>query len=147
MAEAGPDQSSSSGRYQLVLTAEFRDGEVSSRRRQVSRAARYAGLPVDLADDFVIAVNEIMATAVRHGGGGGLLLLWRGRDLLCQIDDQGQGFAASEYLDRVERPVPSSTGGMGLWVAQQTTDRLVIESGPTGTTVRISAYLPLNRDT
>jgi serine/threonine-protein kinase RsbW len=146
MAEAGPDQSSSSGRYLLVLTAEFRDGEVSSLRHHVDHAARHAGLPAEQADDFVIAVNEIMTNAVRHGGGGGRLRLWRGRDLVCQIDDQGLGFAAAEYLNRIRRPTPSSAGGMGLWLAQQTTDGLAIHSGPTGTTVRVSAHLPLHLD-
>lgn len=147
MTGATPNQSPFPDGYSLLLAAEFYDRDVSSLRRQVDHAARRAGLSAQQVDGFVIAVNEVMANAVRHGGGSGRLRLWRGSDVVCQIEDQGQGFSASEYLDRIERPVPSPTGGMGLWLAQQTTDSLAIDSGPTGTTVHISAYLPPHRDT
>jgi anti-sigma regulatory factor (Ser/Thr protein kinase) len=126
----------------LVLTAEFRAGELSVLRHQVDQAVRRAGLAGSAADGFVIAVNEMVANAVRHAGGGGRLRLWRGSDLVCQIEDHGPGFPAHEYLERVEAPVASPAGGMGLWLAQQTADRLAIDSGPTGTTVTISVSLP-----
>ena len=35
--------------------------------------------------------------------------------------------------------MPTPTGGMGLWIAQQISHSLTIESGPGGTTVRIVA--------
>ena len=90
------------------------------------------------ADDFVTAVNEVMTNAVRHGGGGGELRLWGEDVLVCEISDRGRGFPAAAYLDRRERPVATPTGGMGLWIAQQISDSLTIESGPGGTTVRIT---------
>jgi hypothetical protein len=43
-----------------------------------------------------------------------------------------------EYLGRSARPRVSATGGMGLWIVQQMTDAVTIDSGPTGTTARIS---------
>ena len=32
----------------------------------------------------------------------------------------------------------SAAGGMGLWIVQQMTDALVIDSGPTGTVAQIT---------
>lgn len=52
------------------------------------------------------------------------------------------GFAAARYLNRRQPPPPSGSGGMGLWIVQQTSDAMSIDSGSTGTTIRISAVLP-----
>jgi anti-sigma regulatory factor (Ser/Thr protein kinase) len=49
-----------------------------------------AGLTVDQARDVVLAVHELAANAVRHGGGTGRLrmLVSAGR-LRCQVSDDG----------------------------------------------------------
>lgn len=111
-------------------------------RREVDAAARRSGLELEKAIDFVAAVNEVMTNAIRHGGGRGELRLWQDDTLRCEIRDGGPGFPAGDYLDRTEAPRPSPTGGLGLWIAQQTSDLISIDSGPAGTTVRISATLP-----
>ncbi|WP_144022465.1 SpoIIE family protein phosphatase [Asanoa hainanensis] len=123
----------------LLDEAFDRAGVASLRRRVADEAARH-GMADEAADDFVAAVNEVMTNAIRHGGGAGTLRLLLADDagLVSEVRDRGAGFPAAAFLARVERPVPSSTGGMGLWIAQQTS-RLHIESGPTGTLVRITA--------
>jgi sigma-B regulation protein RsbU (phosphoserine phosphatase) len=123
----------------LLLCEPFDGTGFASLRRRVYAVADSAGVRGTRADDFVTAVNEVMTNAVRHGGGGGELRLWGGDVLLCEISDRGRGFPADAYLDRRERPVATPTGGMGLWIAQQISDSLAIESGPGGTTVRIVA--------
>jgi anti-sigma regulatory factor (Ser/Thr protein kinase) len=142
MTRGVPDQPSELDGYSLVLAAPFDRGRVSAVRREVGAAALRCGLPAERADVFLVAVNEIMTNAVRHGGGSGELRLWQDGDLVCEVHDRGDGFAASTYLQRTEAPNPSSTGGMGLWLARQTSDRLAIESTSAGTTVRVSAARP-----
>ncbi|MEE6257438.1 ATP-binding protein [Plantactinospora sonchi] len=110
-------------------------------RREVDAAARECGLDPEKVLDFVAAVNEVMTNAIRHGGGRGELRLWETDQLMCEVRDHGTGFPAARYLERVEPPTPSPTGGMGLWIAQRTSDGMTVDSGPGGTTVRISAQL------
>ncbi|GIF62294.1 hypothetical protein Ais01nite_03290 [Asanoa ishikariensis] len=122
----------------VLLDEPFDRAGVAALRRRVADEASRHGMPDDAADDFVAAVNEVMTNAIRHGGGAGTLrLLAEGPGLVSEIRDRGAGFPAATFLSRQERPTPSSTGGMGLWIAQQTS-RMHIESGPTGTLVRIT---------
>jgi anti-sigma regulatory factor (Ser/Thr protein kinase) len=125
--------------YSLLLSCGFRGGQLATLRRRVLRAVRRCGLGSDAADGFLIAVNEAMTNAVRHGGGVGRLGLWVDGDIRCEVADHGTGFPAQDHLSRTEPAVASASGGMGLWIARQTADHLAIESGPGGTTVTITA--------
>ncbi|MEV4534450.1 SpoIIE family protein phosphatase [Asanoa sp. NPDC049518] len=123
----------------VLLDEAFDRAGVAALRRRVADEASRHGMPDEEADDFVAAVNEVMTNAIRHGGGAGTLrLVTDGGGLVSEVRDRGTGFPAAAFLAREERPTPSSTGGMGLWIAQQTS-HLHIESGPTGTLVRITA--------
>jgi sigma-B regulation protein RsbU (phosphoserine phosphatase) len=137
-AGAAPGSPERAG-YSLVLTTDFAAGEVADLRRRVRTALRPHGFVGAQADDLLIAVNEIASNAVRHGGGAGSLRVWAGGDLLCEITDRGNGFDPAGYLDRAGPPAPTPTGGLGLWIARKTTERLTVNSGPTGTTVRMVA--------
>jgi serine/threonine-protein kinase RsbW len=53
------------------------------------------------------------------------------------VSDNGPGFPAG-HATIGRRPRPTAAGGRGLWIAQQMTDHLHIDSGPAGTTARIS---------
>jgi anti-sigma regulatory factor (Ser/Thr protein kinase) len=110
-------------------------------RVAVAEHAAAVGLPHDKAAGFVAAVNEAMNNAVRHGGGG-TLRIWRGKDLVCDVCDQGPGFQADAYRSPMPRPQPSPQGGLGLWLARELADDMHISSGPDGTTVRLAATLP-----
>lgn len=90
---------------------------------------------------FVVAVQEIVTNAVRHGGGSGKLRLWYDRDLLCEITDHGGGFPSTPDLDRTTPPTATAHGGRGLWLAQQATTELAIRSGTGGSAVRLKASL------
>ncbi|GAA4460274.1 hypothetical protein GCM10023170_061080 [Phytohabitans houttuyneae] len=125
-----------------LLETSFAEGELPAVRQRLDTVARACGLTVDEAYDWVIAVNELMANAIRHGGGAGLLRVWRDGDLFCEVRDRGAGFTAGPYLAPRARPVPSADGGMGLWITQRMTGEMTIESGPSGTVVRIRTPLP-----
>ncbi|MDG4784673.1 ATP-binding protein [Micromonospora sp. WMMD1102] len=124
------------------LLAETFDGDrVTELRHTVTACAGEAGLDGTRLDDFVLAVNELITNAVRHGGGQGWLRLWRtGEILYCLVSDNGAGIR-TERIDDRRRPAPEIAGGWGLWLARQLSDEMLVRSGPEGTTVRISANL------
>jgi len=124
-----------------LLETAFAEGELPAVRHRLEAVALGCGLTPDEAYDWVIAVNELMANAIRHGGGSGHLRVWRDGDLWCEVRDDGPGFAAGPYLEPRDRPAPSPDGGMGLWIAQRMTGGMRIESGPSGTAVRMRTPL------
>lgn len=139
---SGPPPSAPAGDGYLLETR-FSERELTGLRHEVGRYAAAAGLVDGPADDFVLAVNEAMSNAVRHGGGGGLMKVWRNGELVCEISDDGPGFDVPGREAPQVRPEPSASGGLGLWLASQVSDSLSIESGPGGTTVRVGARIPI----
>jgi serine/threonine-protein kinase RsbW len=112
---------------------------VTALRHAVASAAACAGLAGQRLDDFVVAVNELLTNAVRHGGGAGHVALWRAAAaVVCEVRDSGAGLDPSGAR---ERPASDAPGGWGLWLAGELTDDLVIKSGERGTAVRITSNL------
>jgi len=108
----------------------------------VASCAAGAGLTGDRVRDFVIAVNELLTNAVRHGGGNGHLAVWRACGaVVCEVTDRGSGLTTPRP-DEPERPELDEPGGWGLWLASRLTDTLDLDSGADGTTVRISIRIP-----
>ena len=104
----------------------------------MASCAEAAGLSGGRLEDFVVAVNELLTNAVRHGGGAGHVALWREDDsVVCEVTDHGDGLAVPRP-DVPDRPSASEPGGWGLWLAGEMTDTIDIQSGAEGTTVRIS---------
>ncbi|GIF72766.1 hypothetical protein Asi02nite_22840 [Asanoa siamensis] len=125
----------------LLLAETFSRGQVTDLRHSFAGCAEAAGLRDQRLDDFVLAVNELITNAVRHGGGAGQLRLWRaGATLVCEVSDGGAGIGA-ERLANHERPAPDTAGGWGLWLADQLSDSMAVATGPAGTTVRITTSL------
>jgi anti-sigma regulatory factor (Ser/Thr protein kinase) len=108
------------------------------RGRAKARAAQF-GLTESQLDDLVLAVHEIAANSVRHGGGVGQFRLWRdGRSLVAEISDRG---TIDDPLAGREHPGASSERGRGLWIANQVCDLVQIRTYPTGTVVRLYVSL------
>jgi serine/threonine-protein kinase RsbW len=124
-----------------LLESTFGGGDLPAIRQRLEAVARVCGLTSDRAGDWVIAVNELMANAIRHGDGRGELRVWRDDDLYCEVRDRGPGFDAGPYSQPRNRPAPSANGGMGLWIAQQMSEALHIDSGPSGTVVLLRSSL------
>jgi anti-sigma regulatory factor (Ser/Thr protein kinase) len=101
-------------------------------RKVVLAAAMAAGLPDDRAGDVVLAVHELAANAVRHGGGAGRVRMHVvAGELRCQVSDAGPGSPAGQ--------VPCGPGeagswpferGHGLWLVRSVADHVSITSGP-----------------
>lgn len=109
--------------------------ELTEVRRRVAAAAERAGMgPTEIAD-FVTATSELAANSVMHGGGSGILRLWREEErLLAEVEDRG---LIDEPLVGRVRPEISQEGGRGLWLANHLCDLAQIRSGERGTTVRL----------
>jgi serine/threonine-protein kinase RsbW len=123
----------------VFLTESFDHSRVTALRHSVASRAAHAGLAGDRLADFVVAVNEVVNNAVRHGGGTGRLRLWRdGTSVVCEVTDAGAGMPASRAGPN-HRPGLDRPGGRGLWLAGELTDRIEIVTGGGGTTVRVES--------
>ena len=95
-------------------------------------------MPEWRAADVVLAVHELVANAVVHGGGTGRLRVWKlAGALLCQVED-GEALASSQAL---MHPLPVEPGH-GLWVARQVSDHMQVLSGTCGTCATVTFDLP-----
>jgi anti-sigma regulatory factor (Ser/Thr protein kinase) len=104
-------------------------------RRRVGEWAAELGIGESRAADFALAVHEVAANSVRHGGGVGRVALWHERGtLLCDVADRGH--FDSPLAGRV-RPSAAGAAGRGLWMANQLCDLVQIRSSTEGTVVRL----------
>jgi serine/threonine-protein kinase RsbW len=124
---------------EILLSEVFDRSRVTALRHVVTSTVATAGLSGDRLDDFVVAVNELLTNAVRHGGGSGEVLVWcEHGSVVCEVRDKGTGLRTPPP-DPAERPVANQPGGWGLWLAGRLTDTLELSTGAEGTSVRISA--------
>ncbi|WP_447002210.1 anti-sigma factor RsbA family regulatory protein [Saccharothrix isguenensis] len=111
--------------------------DLSAARRFTATNAAALGLPPADTATLVIAVNEVVANAVEHGGGSGRLSLHRaGRRITCDITDNGPS-PLTDWFTGYLPPDPARTRGHGLWIVRQLCDLIEIHPTATGTTVRL----------
>jgi anti-sigma regulatory factor (Ser/Thr protein kinase) len=119
-----------------VAASEYGPGELHVVRDRVAECARRHGVDGGRLRDLLIAVTEVAANSIRHGGGRGSLKLWaeRGR-VVCEFHDAGH---ISDPLAGRVRPSLEQNGGRGLWLVQQLCDLVQIRSdAESGTTIRL----------
>jgi anti-sigma regulatory factor (Ser/Thr protein kinase) len=113
----------------------FTTGSLSSVRREVSAEASRRGLHGSRRLDFELAVAEVAANALLHGGGAGRLQLWGdGTAVVAEVSDRGR---FSDLLAGRVRPTADQIGGRGLWIVQQVCDLVQIRSHAGRTAVRL----------
>jgi anti-sigma regulatory factor (Ser/Thr protein kinase) len=88
------------------------------------------------AENMLIAADEVLANAQRHGGGSVSVEVGRvGDRFVCEVSDDGLGF--DDPLVGFLPPRPGHTDGAGLWVARQLTRRLELVPSPHGACIRL----------
>ena len=112
----------------------FDPGTLHAARARMRECVGLAGLPEGQAENVVLAVHELAANAICHGGGAGRLRVWiLAGGLHCQVDD-------GDAPDGAGRPAVNALPdepGHGLWVVRQVADQLRSLSGPSGTSVLV----------
>lgn len=117
----------------------FTRGDLAAVRARTLAWAQGAGLETARADDLVLAVSELAANSVRHGGGDGVLRSWREPDaLVCEVRDRG----------RIDDPLAGrgllgdpEASGRGLWLVNRLCDLVRLRSLRDGTAVRLHMAL------
>jgi anti-sigma regulatory factor (Ser/Thr protein kinase) len=116
-----------------VLT--FRSGDMGEVRRFVTHHAAREGLAADRLAELVLAVDEIGTNSLRHGGGVGIVAVWReAATVVCEIRDHG--YIGDPLAGRL-RPTVDSDDGRGLWLANQLCDLVQIRSTESENVVRL----------
>ncbi|MGZ4541135.1 MAG: anti-sigma factor RsbA family regulatory protein [Blastococcus sp.] len=78
-------------------------------------------------EDFLLAVDEMVSNADRHGGPPVSLGLWTSADrIVCSIGDGGPGWDDPFAGFGPAHGADLSRGGMGLWLARQLCDHVDI---------------------
>jgi anti-sigma regulatory factor (Ser/Thr protein kinase) len=117
----------------LVLDQVFDAETLHELRKAVLAAAVAAGMPDDRAAQVMLAVHELAANSVCHGGGAGRARMSIvGGDLHCQVSDAGQGGdgQGGDGLDRGEGEDAAAPWtfqrGHGLWVVRKVADHVSV---------------------
>jgi anti-sigma regulatory factor (Ser/Thr protein kinase) len=103
-------------------------------RGAVRRRAEEAGL-AERADDFVLAVNEVLSNSLYHAHEAGALRIWdEPGGLVCEVRDSGQ--IVQPLIGRAE-PSIGQVGGHGIWLVNLVCDLVQVRSSEHGSTVRM----------
>jgi serine/threonine-protein kinase RsbW len=133
--------------YPLAVLRETVDCcRLTAVRHTVSGYAIACGLRAPRLYDFVVAVSELMANVVRHGGGRGEVEVHLADQFLtCVVSDRGPGIPVGFLRERAA-PAPHLSSGRGLWVIRTVCDAMETTTSPHGTTVRVRVAVPFVAD-
>jgi Histidine kinase-like ATPase domain len=113
-----------------LLDLSFDTGTLPTARTRIRACAIRAGFGEDQAEDVVLAVHELAANVIRHGGGTGRLRAWSLLGALyCQVDN---GVASAFAVNSLP-----CEPGHGLWVVRQVASQMQTLSSPAGTSVQV----------
>jgi len=122
----------------VEVVVEFVQTDLRRVREAVVVAGERCGVPVDRVADLALAVHELAANSVLHGGGHGVLRIWcESRALLCEVTDQGQVLDPLTGRHHVE---PEGSSGRGLWMVNHLCDLVQLRSSDAGTVVRVHTW-------
>jgi anti-sigma regulatory factor (Ser/Thr protein kinase) len=121
------------------VTLIFDADDLSTVRRFVAEHAGRAGLAAARASDLVLAANEVATNAVVHGGGPGIVRMWRERGgVVCEIS--GLGHLTDPMAGRIP-PSRDSEHGRGLLLVNYLCDLVQMHTDSTSTTIRLHLHL------
>jgi len=131
-----------------MLDQEFGETTLRVLRETVLAHATAAGMPEGRALDVMLAVHELAANAVEHGGGTGRLRMSvTNRELVCQVSDPGPASSGLPRNDRLGSQRPGGAArtspwpyepGHGLWLVHQIADHISVNYGPAGSQVTVA---------
>jgi hypothetical protein len=108
-------------------------------RALVVRRAAEAGLSASRQRALAVAVLEFATHSVEHGGGEGVLRVWREpTTLLCEVSDRG--YLDDPLVGRVH-PDSGDDADRAVWLANEVCDLTQVRSTAEGTTFRVLSWL------
>lgn len=114
---------------------EFGLDDLHELRARVTATATAAGLDPARVSDLAVAASELASNSVLHGGGRGLATIWGdGGAVYVEVADAG---TITDPAVGERRPDPREEHGRGLYIANQLCDEVAIDSGRSGTRVRL----------
>jgi anti-sigma regulatory factor (Ser/Thr protein kinase) len=114
---------------------EFGLDDLHDLRAQVAATATAVGLSPARVSDLVAAASELAANSVLHGGGRGLATIWgENSAAFVEVADAGR-ITDPEVGTRL--PDATVEHGRGLYIANRLCDEVSIDSGESGTRVRL----------
>ena len=117
------------------IEAPIGPGSLAELRDLVADHAAAAGFGRGSVQDAVLAVSELATNTLLHGGGRGVLRVWRhGSTLVLEVADAGR---IKDALVGRRRPTPGEIGGRGLWLVNEVCDLVQLRSSEAGTVVRV----------
>ncbi|MGI5271166.1 ATP-binding protein [Nonomuraea sp. CA-218870] len=121
----------------MRIILRFDERSLARTRHVLLSAARAHGLDGTRLDDFLLAADECVVNAVRHGGGEGRVVLWCADGvLICEVSDRGPGIP-ERVLAGTSLPPSVEPGGRGIWLMRRLADEVAFTTGPGGTVVRL----------
>jgi anti-sigma regulatory factor (Ser/Thr protein kinase) len=109
-------------------------------RQFVRERGEAFGLGEEGAEEFILAVHEIGANSINHGGGRGVLRLWTTADtIVAEVTDAG---LITDPLVGRRSPSAHQIGGRGVWISNALCDLVQIRSDASATTVRLHRRRP-----
>lgn len=137
---------SGDGDAAVAFDQSFDSDTLSELRNAVRSEASALGLPDSRTAEVVLAVHELAANAVVHGGGAGRARMRVvGGELQCQVSDPGAGSGNARTGTGTGKgttqPWPFRPG-RGLWIARNVADRFNMAPGVSGSQVTVVFALP-----
>ncbi|GAA3490918.1 sensor histidine kinase [Streptomyces cremeus] len=119
-----------------AVALDFDLDALADARDEADAWARAAGLTSARRADWLLAVGEALSNSVRHGGGRGVLRMWRdGGSAVAEISDRG---LLADPLTGRRRPDPfAANGGRGVWIMHQLCDLVEIRAVERGLVLRL----------
>ena len=116
----------------------FGANDLGNVRRFVRSHTSASACSTQRIEELVLAINELAANSIRHGGGSGALRSWTdAAGPVFEVQDAG---AILDPMVGRRCPPPDGTGGRGLWMVHHLCDLVQVRSGPAGTTIRVRMH-------
>ena len=116
-----------------------RPEEIAQARDLTLEVAAEAGLDLEKANFLAFAVSEVTANALLHGhSAADVRVTASAAEVTVEVRDTGSGFRPAPPDQAV--PDPHADHGRGLWLVEQLVDVVEIDTGPGGTTVRLTMH-------
>jgi anti-sigma regulatory factor (Ser/Thr protein kinase) len=123
-----------------------RSDSVPTLRALLHRDLERWEIPAEVADAILLATGEAVTNAVVHGSWGQqdsvMVVRWSVVDgvFSFSVQDRGPGFDSSRTA-MARRAHPSQNRGRGLYIMHAVMDRVVVDSGLSGTRIMLEKAL------